>query len=150
MKVIIVSAHCSTSWDLLYSNVPAGIINQHWQRLAQATAGLTLTKRPVPSMARNVCSGWFRLFRHLPAPAPSKEPSGLKGRLWLRLRHYRNTHVEAHLCKQMHSEHTCTWTLWNARKEARRPPPTGGFWVVPQTFTSLSRSRVQRCEDPRT
>lgn len=149
MKVIIVSAHCSTSWDLLYSNVPAGIINQHWQRLAQATAGLTLTKRPVPSMARNVCSGWFRLFRHLPAPAPSKEPSGLKGRLWLRLRHYRNTRRSTSMQTDAQRTHMHLNTL-KCTQRSTQTPPTGGFWVVPQTFTSLSRSRVQRCEDPRT
>lgn len=148
MKAIIVSAHCSTSWDLLYSNVPAGIINQHWQRLARATAGLTLTKRPVPSMA------WKCVQRLVPSIPPSASSSSFKGAVRPQrkaliktqtLQRHADTHVEAHLCKQMHSEHTCTWTLWNARKEA-----TGGFWVVPQTFTSLSRSRVQRCEDPRT
>lgn len=36
------------------------------------------------------------VYCHLAAPAPSKELSCLKGRLWLRLRQYRNTHIHTH------------------------------------------------------
>lgn len=130
-------SHTATISDLLYPDVPVGIISQHWQRVVHVPTGLPLTKRPVISTAQNDCCGW--IYGHLAAPAPSKEPWGLKGWLWLRLRHYRRTRSHLGMSMQTDAQQTHTWGKNMQLKTLKRaqtstPSPTGGLWVLPKSL----------------
>lgn len=141
MEVIIKSAHGCTFGDLLYSNVPAGIINQHWQQLAQATVGLTLTKRPVPSMAQNVCSGWFLLL-------PSASSSSFRGTVRSQRKAliktqtlqkhtskhiYANTHAPEHFEKKQTNKHADPQQVGSGLYQKPSPVSAGAGYKVPMS-----------------